>query len=854
MRLATNSAFRTRGTLGLQLKLRNVYEPVRTAQLHQKPKSSTPFNGLAWLVNEMKLFSEKKVPKGFGKFYEGMVKGKRETSGAKPKGQTSKESTGSRNTDKAKSSSGTGGEKAKSGGSTPEGPPKLGPQQLITASVALLLLFNFVNSSDNSMGREINWQEFKTGLLATGSVERVVVVNKQYAKVYLNNPSFDQAAATRGNAALGVELAGESKSDQTFMSEDRYASTSVDKYAENTNGNDSSMSEESGYARRLNPPNNSVYFFTIGSIDSFERNLESAQRELGVASRHFVPVQYINQTNWLAELGKLAPTIVLLGIWLFAMRSMGGGAGGGMNNIFKIGKSNATMIGKAEKVGVSFKDVAGCDEAKVEIMEFVEFLKNPKRFTDVGAKIPKGALLCGPPGTGKTLLAKATAGEASVPFFSISGSDFIEMFVGVGPSRVRDLFANARKEAPCIIFIDEIDAVARARGKGGFSGGNDERENTLNQLLVEMDGFSTKEGVVVLAGTNRIDILDQAILRPGRFDRQIKIDLPDIKGRKEIFEVHLRELHVDGDKVGVAQRMAALSPGFSGAQIANICNEAAILAARKGMTTINMSCFDGAIDRVIGGLEKKNSLMSPEERKTVAYHEAGHAVAGWFLEHADPLLKVTIVPRMSGALGFAQYLPKELALHTKDQILDRMAMALGGRAAEELTFGQVTTGASDDLDKVTKMAYSMVTKLGMNDRIGNLSFATDDNQLVQSKMYSEKTAEIIDEEVMKIVSAAYERCKHLLTERSDAVKAVAEKLLVEETITQHDISDAIGPRPFAMPQSYQDFIEAAGAMGQDTTSVESTEDDTTSADSVDSEQEGEQKSGETDSDSKERKK
>lgn len=844
----------------LDLQTRQFFGATRPAQ---KDLSVSAYEAL---LGAIRYCAPNKVPKGFGKFYGS--NGSKARSGARSraareaeeKAGGSQKNGGSSSSESSSSGSSSSGSGSGSGSGQHKGtgipgtePPKLGPQQVITASVAMFLIFNFLSNNDNTLGREINWQEFKTMLLASGSVERIVVVNKQYAKVYLNTTSYEGASQVAGGGFPGVGVEpmqpGESKNDQTFMSEDKYASTSIDKYAADAPANmDTNRQGENGYARRLNPAGNSLYYFTIGSIDSFERKLEQAQREMGIASRHYIPVQYVNHTNWLTEMMKLAPTVLIIGAWLFMMRNVaGGGGGGGMSNIFKIGKSNAKMIGKTEKVGVSFKDVAGCDEAKVEIMEFVEFLKNPKRFTDVGAKIPKGALLCGPPGTGKTLLAKATAGEASVPFFSISGSDFIEMFVGVGPSRVRDLFANARKESPCIIFIDEIDAVARARGKGGFSGGNDERENTLNQLLVEMDGFSTKEGVVVLAGTNRIDILDQAILRPGRFDRQIKVDLPDIKGRKEIFDVHLRELHVDGDKNDVAQRMAALSPGFSGAQIANICNEAAILAARKGLEKINMECFDGAIDRVIGGLEKKNSLMSPDERKTVAYHEAGHAVAGWFLEHADPLLKVTIVPRMSGALGFAQYLPKELALHTKDQLLDRMAMALGGRVAEELNFGTITSGARDDLDKVTKMAYSMVTQLGMNDRIGNLSFSTDDSQLVQTKMYSERTAEIIDEEVMKIVNSTYERCKKLLTENSDAVKAVAEKLLEQETITQHDISDAIGPRPFAMPQSYQDFIEAK------VSSLETSEDETgaeTEAGDDEDSSEGEASSDNSEVDSK----
>jgi len=730
--------------------------------------------------------------KQFGKTKEGAAsaskRAEKASSGAKQSGKDTGKTAGESSSNGGAEGAKAGKEGAKSGsegakfnssgkGAEQGGPkkPKLGVEELLTAALGLFLWTNYM-SSDNSNGREINWQEFKTMLLSTGAVERLVVVNKQYCRVYLNRKMMP-SMATSQDAAPTTKQEIEEDLPATFDPDDKYASSFGDKYAEE-NTRESDMAENgSPYSKVIGPqPIQSSYYFTIGSVDSFEAKLEQAQRELGIASRHFVPVQYVNQTNWMSELGKLAPTLLLIGAWVLMMRNMGGGAGGGgMSNIFKIGKSNAKMIGKDAKVGVTFKDVAGCDEAKLEIMEFVEFLKNPKRFTALGAKIPKGALLCGPPGTGKTLLAKATAGEASVPFFSISGSDFIEMFVGVGPSRVRDLFTQARQNAPCIVFIDEIDAVARARGKGGFSGGNDERENTLNQLLVEMDGFSTKEGVVVLAGTNRIDILDQAILRPGRFDRQIKVDLPDIKGRKEIFLVHLREIEVDGDKEQIAQRMAALTPGFAGAQIANICNEAAIQGARKGLDRINMECFELATDRVIGGLEKKNSVMSEDERRTVAYHEAGHAVVGWFLEHADPLLKVTIVPRMSGALGFAQYLPKELALHSKDQIVDRMCMALGGRAAEELTFGRVTTGAADDLDKVTKMAYSMVTVFGMNDKIGNLSFPKNENQLVESKMYSEKTAEIIDQEVIQIVNDAYERAKGVLTEQKDAVQAIAEK-------------------------------------------------------------------------------
>ena len=442
-------------------------------------------------------------------------------------------------------------------------------------------------------------------------------------------------------------------------------------------------------------------------------------------------------------------------------------------------------------------------------MEFVQFLKDPARFTALGAKIPKGALLVGPPGTGKTLLAKATAGEAGSPFFSMSGSDFIEMFVGVGPSRVRDLFQQARAAAPCIIFIDEIDAVARARNKGGFGGGNDERENTLNQLLVEMDGFATTEGVVVLAGTNRADILDKAILRPGRFDRQILVDKPDIKGRKEIFRVHMGAIKLAGDSANYAQRLAALTPGFVGADIANICNEAAIHAARGAKDKVDLRDFEAAIDRVVGGLERRTNLMSPQEKRTVAFHEAGHAIAGWFLEHADPLLKVTIIPRSSGALGFAQYLPKEVALYSREALLDRMCMALGGRVSEELNFGgRITTGASDDLDKVTQMAHAMTTVYGMNARIGNVSFPRRNEQEF-NKPYSEATAQLIDEEVRKLIDDCYARTRSLLELHADKVRGVAELLLEKETISQKDLALVAGARPFKIDMTVAQYIDAS---------------------------------------------
>jgi AFG3 family protein len=575
---------------------------------------------------------------------------------------------------------------------------------------------------------------------------------------------------------------------------------------------DSSDLEASSSRRRLqNAPQQLVYHFNIGSVESFEDKLAKAQQELGMETRDYVPVQYVNETNWAMEILKMTPALIMLGLVAYTMRSMGGmggGAGGGgrggMGGIFQMGKSKAKKI-KKEDISVTFKDVAGCQEAKKEIMEFVDFLQDATRFTKLGAKIPKGALLCGPPGTGKTLLAKAVAGEADVPFYSISGSDFIEMFVGVGPSRVRDLFKEARANAPCIIFIDEIDAVGRKRGKGGMSGGNDERENTLNQLLVEMDGFSPSAGVVVLAGTNRADVLDPALLRPGRFDRQIVVDKPDLQGRKEIFQVHLRGIKLEGEVDDVAGRLAGLTPGFAGADIANICNEAAIVAARRKGESVCYDDFERATDRIVGGLES-NKIMSKEERSIVAHHEAGHAVAGWFLEHADPLLKVTIIPRTSGALGYAQYLPKEVFLRTQDQIMDIVCMALAGRAAEEVFFNGVTTGASDDLRRVTELIYSTIQVYGMNERVGQLAFPKDPNAFGGDKPYSDATAEAMDEEARTTVDAAYQRTLNLIREKKDQVEIIAKLLLDKETITHDDMIDMIGERPFQGDAAYTEFV------------------------------------------------
>ena len=495
--------------------------------------------------------------------------------------------------------------------------------------------------------------------------------------------------------------------------------------------------------------------------------------------------------------------ILLLFFFWFIMRRMTGTGGPG-GQIFNIGKSRAALFDAESKVKITFADVAGLDEAKEEVMEIVQFLKDPSRFTKLGGKIPKGALLVGPPGTGKTLLAKAVAGEAAVPFFSLSGSDFVEMFVGVGAARVRDLFKQAKEKAPCIVFIDEIDAIGRSRGRGSMPGANDERENTLNSLLVEMDGFATDSGVIILGASNRPDVLDSALLRPGRFDRQISIDKPDIIGREAIFKVHIKPLKLSKDVE--PKRLAAQTPGFAGAEIANVCNEAALIAARKNKSSVDEDDFHDAIDRVIGGLEKKNKLISPDEKKIVAFHEAGHAVAGWYLEHADPLVKVSIVPRGVAALGYAQYLPKEQFLYQTEQLMDEMCMTLGGRASEELIFGKISTGALSDLERITKMAYSIVTVYGMNDKIGNISYYdSKQSDYNFTKPYSEETARTIDEEVRKIVDKAYQRAKELLTKKKKELEIVAKELLEKEIIFQNDLERLIGKRPFERLTNYQAF-------------------------------------------------
>ena len=534
--------------------------------------------------------------------------------------------------------------------------------------------------------------------------------------------------------------------------------------------------------------------FSYSKVDDYQENLDKYFTEHPNVNP--VAVDPVSDPEFFGPLVNFLFPLLMFGLlFVLMMRKMGGGgAGGGAGGgIFNIGKSKAQLFDKGTKVNITFTDVAGLEEAKQEVMEIVDFLKNPKKYTALGGKIPKGALLVGPPGTGKTLLAKAMAGEAQVPFFSLSGSDFVELFVGVGASRVRDLFKQAREKAPCIIFIDEIDAIGRARGKNMMMS-NDERENTLNQLLVEMDGFGGDSGIIILAATNRPDVLDSALLRPGRFDRQISIDKPDVKGREEIFHVHLQPIK-HSDKLDI-HKLAEQTPGFAGADIANVCNEAALIAARKGKSQVEMDDFQDAIDRVIGGLEKKNKIILPEEKKIIAYHEAGHAVCGWYLEHAYPLLKVTIVPRGVAALGYAQYTPKEQYLYNIEQLTDQMCMTLGGRASEDIFFGKISTGAQNDLQQVTKISYAMVTVYGMNEKVGNVSFYDPQQESVFTKPYSEETGKIIDEEVRGLVEKAYQRTKALLTERKEEVEKIALALLDREVLHQQDVEDLIGKRPY----------------------------------------------------------
>jgi AFG3 family protein len=544
----------------------------------------------------------------------------------------------------------------------------------------------------------------------------------------------------------------------------------------------------------LQPPKPQFYH-TFGTVELFQEFFTAAQDKAGYTEDERIYLDYQKRKDYLGTfLGVILPFLIIAALWIYFMRRMAsGGAGGGAGNIFSVGKSKAQIFDKDTHIKINFNDVAGLEEAKTEVMEIVDFLRNPKKYTSLGGKIPKGALLVGPPGTGKTLLAKAVAGEANVPFFSISGSDFVEMFVGVGASRVRDLFKQAKEKAPCIVFIDEIDAVGRARGRNPNFGANDERENTLNQLLTEMDGFGTNSGVIILAATNRADILDKALLRAGRFDRQISVELPDLKEREAIFKVHLRPIKLE-EGFDIAF-LAKQTPGFSGADIANVCNEAALIAARRNKETVQKQDFLDAIDRIIGGLEKKNKIISLEEKKTIAYHEAGHATVSWLLEHASPLLKVTIIPR-GKALGAAWYLPEERSISTREHILDELAYALGGRAAEELVIGRISTGALNDLEKVTKQAYAMVAYFGMSDKVGNISFYDSSGQSDYgfTKPYSENTAELIDSEAKKIVEESYRKAKEVISANIDGLTQLAEQLLEKEVIFSEDLERIFGKR------------------------------------------------------------
>ena len=581
-------------------------------------------------------------------------------------------------------------------------------------------------------------------MVEKGDVEKIQVVNRDQAQVFLKKDAAE-----------------------------KYRSDSTDKRF-----------------RRL-PDTGVQLIFTIGSVDSFREDLKAAEETSGQT----VPVSYENKANdWTSILINLLPWVVIIGAWFFVMRSMSRGAGaGGGGGIMNVGKAKAQVFDKDNAKRVTFKDVAGLEEAKVEIMEIVDFLKKADKYKELGAKIPKGALLVGPPGTGKTLLAKAVAGEANVPFLSISGSDFVEMFVGVGASRVRDLFEQAKQKAPCIVFIDEIDAIGRARGKNAGFSGNDERENTLNQLLTEMDGFQTNTGVIVLAATNRADILDKALMRAGRFDRQIEVGLPDVKEREEIFNVHLRPLKLDPqlDRSFLARQ----TPGFSGADIANVCNEAALIAARHNKKFISKEDFLAAIDRIVGGLERKNKIITDEEKRVIAFHEAGHATVSWILENASPLIKVTIIPR-GKALGAAWYLPEERQITTREQMMDELAATLGGRVSEQLTFGQVSTGALNDLERVTKQAYAMVAYYGMSENVGTLSYydSTGQSDMAFTKPYSEQTAQQIDTEAKRVIEQAYKMAEQVLREHADGLKELAELLLSREVVFTEDVERIFGKR------------------------------------------------------------
>ena len=632
--------------------------------------------------------------------------------------------------------------------------PKFGGYWSFIIIAAFIIGIQFFSMPSNP--ERISWQKFKTDLLAKGEVKDIYIV--------------------RNGGKAEITL----KPEKVETHRDLVAK---------------------GFNQKSVGPQ---FYVPFGTLEQFEKNLQDAQKEFPEEASN-VFIDYKDDFNWWGEVITLfLPIAIFVGIWIFFMRRMskGAGGGGGGGGIFNVGKSKAKLFDKESNIKITFKDVAGLAEAKQEVEEIVSFLKSPDKYTKLGGKIPKGALLVGPPGTGKTLMAKAMAGEANVPFFSMSGSDFVEMFVGVGASRVRDLFKQAKEKAPCIIFIDEIDAIGRARGKNPNMGANDERENTLNQLLTEMDGFETNSGVIILAATNRADILDSALLRAGRFDRQIYVDLPELKDREEIFKVHLKPLKLAED-IDYAF-LAKQTPGFSGADIANVANEAALIAARKNKSAVEKQDFLDSIDRIVGGLENRSKVIKPSEKKAIAYHEAGHATVSWLLQHAHPLLKVTIVPR-GKALGAAWYLPQERQITTKDQLLDQMCSVLGGRAAEEIVFGEISTGAQNDLERATKQAYAMVSIYGMSDKVGMLSYydSTGQSDFSFTKPYSEKTAELIDAEVKDMVSAAYERAKQLLSDHREQHRQVAELLIEREVIFSDDLENILGKRPWTEEEETQ---------------------------------------------------
>lgn len=637
----------------------------------------------------------------------------------------------------------------------PKKAPRFGSYWAFIIILAIMLAFQFLNPLGSAGRQEITLTDFQQ-MLEKGDVEKhTVISNKDVVRVWIKKEAISRYPNI----------------DKTLVS------------------GDNAMPQ---------------FYFKIIDGPTFVKQMDEFYKDHPNVPKQIPGTDADNDFLGKA-IGYLLPFVLLLGVWILLMRKMSGGAGGagGPGGIFSIGKSKATLFDKGTKVNITFADVAGLDEAKVEVMEIVDFLRNPKKYTSLGGKIPKGALLVGPPGTGKTLLAKAMAGEAQVPFFSLSGSDFVEMFVGVGASRVRDLFKQAREKAPCVIFIDEIDAIGRARGKNAMMS-NDERESTLNQMLVEMDGFGTDSGIIILAATNRPDVLDSALLRPGRFDRQISIDKPDLAGREAIFKVHLKEIKTSQNLD--IHKLAAQTPGFAGADIANVCNEAALIAARNGKAEVEMQDFNDAIDRIIGGLEKKNKIILPDEKRVIAYHEAGHAVTGWFLEHAHPLLKVTIVPRGTAALGFAQYLPKEKYLTLTEELEDDMCMTLGGRASEEVFFGKISTGALSDLQQVTRTGYAMVSIYGMNERIGNISFYDPQNEGGFQKPYSEETGKLIDQEVKKLSDKAYARAKALIEEKKEEVRIIAEELLEKEVLFKDDLERLIGKRPFEEKKALTDVV------------------------------------------------